>query len=414
MVANFTVILVYSSEKKARHSQGVFRLSLGVADIVVGFLVFPSAAGIVYKAYHYDIQLGPPVNITGMERVMNTSDFINTTVEFNMITSRRAVFEELFPEYVLNIIGFFSTTSLTVSIYLLTVSGIDRLMAITRPVAYRQYKAKVFARVSSIIAWLLAALVSSLPFYIQSMQYQITATGIVTLIGTTSLYLYIIGFFFPLVASWVVAIAMFVQTKKSFKRRATMSTIRHQQIQQQTRLTRILSLMVIAFTVSIIPTIVVLVLVIFIPGTNPTRPLSYNPLFNNVANSLESVAAIVLLSNSLWNCLIYSLRTKTFRKSAAQQYRRIWNAINPFRLCKGKINCQRLCARWRMRGRSSKFFVKSCKTQSSQLKSSSGNSTTLDSQVDKPVTKDPIVQKIQFKSDLATPSSAQCSISTDL
>ena len=343
-VANITVILVYSTEKKSRHSQGIFRLSLGVADLIVGLFVFPSAVAIGVKGFQHDINLLPPVIVNGLERVgTGNSTGVNSSVAVQMVESREMVFNQIFPIEFLNFVGFFSTVSLTVSIYLLTVSGVDRLLAISRPVHYRQHQAKNFATISSIIAWLFAIIVGLLPVFIEGLQYNITGTGIVTLLGRISLILYAVGFFVPLIATWIIAIAMFIYSKRSFKVRATMSTIRHQQVNKQRRLNRILSLMVTAFSVSIVPTVLVLILIIFIPGTNQTLVDSYNPVFNNIANSLESVAIIILLCNSLWNCLIYSLRTKTFRRTAAQKYRSIWDAINPAKWFSRLTCCREIC-----------------------------------------------------------------------
>ena len=344
------MILVYATEKKARHSQGVFRLSLGLADILVGIVVFPSAVWFAYTNYQHTIRLQLPFSVTGTEKTLdgNETDLPqNRTVEVQMLESTLMVFQQLYPPSVLNSIGFFSTISLTVSIYLLTVSGIDRLQAITRPVSYRQYQAKRFATLSCIFAWLGAGIVSLLPVFVSGNElvYDITGTGIVTLFGGFSLYLYAVGFFIPLIATWGIAIAMFRQGKKSFKRRANMSTIRHQQIEQQKRLNRILSLMVTAFSVSVIPTILILIFLFLIPGTDQSNLETYSPVLNNVAHSLEAVATITLLSNSLWNCLIYSARTKHFRKSAAQKYKAIWKVINPLNCCKKISWCEKICGK---------------------------------------------------------------------
>ena len=333
--ANVTVLLVYLTEKKLRHSQGIFRLSLGVADLMTGLILFPVAANSLWKTYQGNFEFLPPVNVS--EELFFSNEnviYLNTSGSINSLESRISFVRRLFPGTFLDSIGFFTTLSLTVSIYLLTVSGIDRLQAITRPIQYRQHTAKRFAIVCSVFCWVLAIIVSALPIFVNGIYYILTGSGLVTLTGLYSLILYTVGFFIPLLATWIISIAMFVQGKKSYRRRASMSTVRQKHINQQRKLNFILSLMVIAFSLSIFPTILVLILVLFIPGTDPAYLESYNPLFNNLTNSLETTAVIVLMSNSLWNCLIYSLRTKTFRKTAIKKYKSIWRAISPFNLWK--------------------------------------------------------------------------------
>lgn len=333
VIANFTIILVYSTEKKLRHSQGIFRLSLGVADLFTGLIVFPAAANTLWKIYRHELYFRPSINVTGEVLSDNLSfEYFNATVSYDRLESRLFSVSQVFPRAFQNSIGFFTTLSLTVSIYLLTVSGVDRLQAITRPLKYRQHSARRFAITASIVCWVLSFIVSLIPIIFENIFYIITGSGLVTLTGELALILYAVAFFTPLIATWIIAIAMFVQGKKSFQRRATMSTVRKKHLEQQRRLNVILSLMVTAFSLSILPTVIVLVLVIFIPGTDPRFPQTYNPVFSNITNSLEAIAVIVLMCNSLWNCLIYSLRTKSFRKIAKEKYRKILDTINPVKL----------------------------------------------------------------------------------
>ena len=73
-----------------------------------------------------------------------------------------------------NSIGFLTNASYTVSIYLLTASGIDRLRAFSKPLHYNQDVAKRFAILSSIVCWILAIFVSVLPIFVNNLFYTIT------------------------------------------------------------------------------------------------------------------------------------------------------------------------------------------------------------------------------------------------
>ena len=334
VVANFTVILVYSTEKKFRHSQGIFRLSLGVADVIVGLIPLPIAVNTILKTYQNTPQLQTPIIITGQERFFasySSYNYTNATLTIDMLETTQMEAKRLFPSSYTSSIGFITTMSLTVSIYLLTVSGIDRLLAVSRPLQYRKYVATRFAMTSSIISWVLAILVSIIPIFLRDLDYIITSSSFITLGGRTALILYLIGFFFPLLATWIITAAIYVQAKKKFSKRSNMTSIKQEHIKQQKKLNFILFLMVAAFSLSILPTILVLILVVFIPGTDPRFPQTYNSVFNNIANSLEGAAVIFLISNSIWNSVIYSMRTKTFRKVASAKYKQIWNLINIFK-----------------------------------------------------------------------------------
>ena len=65
-----------------------------------------------------------------------------------------------------NRIGFFTNVSITASIYLLTVSGIDRLLSLVKPLYCNQNVAKRFATSNSIVCWILAIFVSVLPTFV--------------------------------------------------------------------------------------------------------------------------------------------------------------------------------------------------------------------------------------------------------
>ena len=326
VIGNFTVILVYSTAKKLRHSQGVFRLSLGLADIITGLIILPTSASVLLKNYQLGIKLQSPVVVFGLGKYSNNVTFTQTTLSVDMLQTYHMAGQELFDSTYRNSIGFFTTLTLTVSIYLLTVSGIDRLRAVAKPLEYPQFKAKRFAVLSSFICWIIAIILSIIPVFLSNIFYTVT-NSFVALTGQAALILYLVAFFIPLLATWIIALIMYCHSRQIFIRADKLS-LDKKNIKQQRKLNSILSLLVFAFSLSILPTILVLVLVIIIPGTDPRFPQTYNPLLNNIANSLEAAAFIALVANSLWNCLIYSLRTNTFRKVAKQKYKQLWNTFN--------------------------------------------------------------------------------------
>ena len=326
VIGNFTVILVYSTAKKLRHSQGVFRLSLGLADIITGLIILPTSASVLLKNYQLGIKLQSPVVVFGLGKYSNNVTFTQTTLSVDMLQTYHMAGQELFDSTYRNSIGFFTTLTLTVSIYLLTVSGIDRLRAVAKPLEYPQFKAKRFAVLSSFICWIIAIILSIIPVFLSNIFYTVT-NSFVALTGQAALILYLVAFFIPLLATWIIALIMYCHSRQIFIR-ADKFSLDKKNIKQQRKLNSILSLLVTAFSLSVLPTILALIFVLMIPVTDPRFPEMFSPLFNNIATSLEAVAVIILISNSMWNCVIYSLRTKMFREVAKAKYAPIWKIIN--------------------------------------------------------------------------------------
>lgn len=328
-ITNFTIILVYWTEKKLRHSQDYFRLSLGFADIISGVVVLPATVDIIWKSYSFDLHLQSPMTDKGLQKSYNNSNFFydNTSLPVDMLETYQKPGNRFFSSAYVNAIGVVGTLSLTVSIYLLTVSGIDRLRAISQPLSYSQETARRFALISSFLCWVIALLLSFMPFFVDNLTYIITSSSFTLLTGQNALIIYFVGLILPLFVTWVLTGVIYNEARKNFRKNFKLTTIRKKLTKNQRKLNFVLVLMVTAFSLSVLPTVLTLVFVAFIPGTDPRIPETYNPLFNNVANSLETVAVLVLLSNSLWNCLIYSFRTKTFRKIAREKYKTIWNKI---------------------------------------------------------------------------------------
>ena len=85
------------------------------------------------KTYQYVFQLQMLINIIGQERSISTNGsyiYKNTTLTINILETITMAKNRLFVSVYRNIIGFFANVSFTVSVYLLTVSGIDRLQAL--------------------------------------------------------------------------------------------------------------------------------------------------------------------------------------------------------------------------------------------------------------------------------------------
>ena len=145
---------------------------MGVADIIVGLIVLPTAVNTMLKTYQRALQLQTPINIVGQDRFLFTNRsyiYTNTTLTINMLEINTMTKNEFYSLVYKNGNGIFTNASCTVSIYLLIVSGVDRLRAFLKPLHYNQDVAKRFAILSSIVCWILAIFVSVLPIFVNDL-----------------------------------------------------------------------------------------------------------------------------------------------------------------------------------------------------------------------------------------------------
>ena len=313
-----------------KHSQDIFRLFLGVADIIVGLLVLPTAVNTMLKTYQHTLQLQSPIDIIRQEQFLLTNGSYSykiTALTTNMFETITMAENRFFLSVYQKSMGFVKSTSFTASIYLLTVSGIDRLQALLKPLHYNQNVAKRFAILSSIICWILAIFVSVLPTFVNGLSYKTTVGGFVLLGGEISLTLYLIEIIIPLIATWIITVSLHRISQKTFDRGKNLS-FNEVEVKYQRQLSFLLSLMVAAFSMSLLPAALFVLLLFFVSGTSPQYPQTYNSTNNSVINALKLTVILFAESNSLWNVLIYSFRIKTFRKVALEKYQKIWNLIN--------------------------------------------------------------------------------------
>ena len=256
------MILVYSTQKEPRHSQEIFRIFLAVADIICGLILLPTAINTMLKTYQHALQLYTPISIIRQERSISTNgSFIykNMNLTINMLETITMAKNRLFTSVYKNSIGFFTTVSFTVSIYLLTVSSIDRLRALLKPLHYNQNVAKRFAISSSIVCWMLAIFVSLLPIFLNNFSYEINDIGYALFKEKIAFTLYLIIIILPLVATWIISVSIYLISRKLFDRGRNIS-INKDDIENQRKVNFILSLIVFAFSFSLLPTVLVIFL----------------------------------------------------------------------------------------------------------------------------------------------------------
>ncbi|CAK8694675.1 uncharacterized protein LOC143445487 [Clavelina lepadiformis] len=299
------VILRLSSDEQ--NSQTIYRLSLAIADLLVGVIVIPTCANTLATFSLSMFDPGGVQLLQGLNYHRNASTYVN-------LTGRAGKLINLFPTGYNHFVGFFTTVSLFVSVYTLAGAGFDRLIAVYRPLRYQKHKAKKVALLGSIFAWFLAAMFAILPIFVPSLSNSLVLYYFITTGGPLAFVLLPVAFAIPLIVVWVVSIATYKATTKHSKfRRKLSQSARNGTRRIEARLARTLVLMVGFFSFSVVPMFVLLLVPSFFPALLFYLPRQLNLNAATIFLNFQLVAAILFLCNSLWNFFIYNYRNLNFR-----------------------------------------------------------------------------------------------------
>lgn len=309
-IFNAVVVAVYVSTPKLRNSQGIYKLSIAIGDFFVGIIVCPSIFFLHNAIFLQNRVMG---DVLPEKDEGPSSDIILEKRE------EGGSFESMVSWNVIRFIGFFTTLSLFVSVYTLLMASFDRLLAIARPMKYNKHDAKRYSKYATASVWVTGIIVAILPTFIKELSYSLTSAALVTSNGEAALILIAIAFLLPLIVIWSVTIATFCKAKEQAKNRKRLTT-KNNKTSVETRLAKTLALMVGIFSACVVPVILVTVLVHFVPNVTFTRPSELNTNAAMIYNSVEYCASVILLTNSLWNCVVYSLRNDEFRTRVKEGY----------------------------------------------------------------------------------------------
>ena len=310
-LCNAIILIVVFFSKKLQNVQGIYRLSLAFADILVGLIVFPTFINTLYGHF---------IESYNVIMITNSSKYsINngSAMPFEVVTIKGQLhaFRSLSRQY-FNAVGFFTVLSLFVSVYSLVAASFDRFMAIYRPLKYNELKSIFAAKVATVTIWFSGMMFGILPLFIFNLRYQLVASIMISSSGSNALVLYGTVLFLPLVIMWVLIIATFVAARSTISRNHD----KQKKLEEQMQLARTLGIMIGTFTFSLLPAIIIILLPHFLSNISLNRPSDLDLSAANLLTSLEMVAVIILTSNSLWNCFIYSTRDKKFRHACKQLF----------------------------------------------------------------------------------------------
>ncbi|XP_076812649.1 uncharacterized protein LOC143459393 [Clavelina lepadiformis] len=309
-VVNILVVVVISRNASLRNSQGIYKMSLAFADLIIGFFVFPTFSSSLGRLITTRHQSGSLINVTGYLEAEGVVVDAGKSVELRLPS-----LTQLSSRSYLDFVGFFTVLSLTVSVYTLTVAGCDRLWAISRPLSYNKEKAEYSAKIGCICLWLVGVLFSILPYLTPTLRYSLIASILVSSGGQDALVLYLVAFLIPLVITWLVNIVTFHMTRKHAKINRHLSTkLKKKSRSVEVRLAHTLCLMAGIFTLSILPVALVILSALFVGNIYFSQPRRVDVQGALVYNAFEFVTIIILACNSLWNFFIYNRRNKDFRQ----------------------------------------------------------------------------------------------------
>lgn len=316
VAANAMVLAVFATTKTLQNSQAIYKCSLAVADLLVGLFGLPSFAINLYRMTWKDVEIGGVISLNDFDLAKQFIDWDQSPMPGrNGSTVRRTTGQSasLFDPRLGLATGILLTISLMVSVYSLTMAGFDRLLAVSKPLRYRRHVAKRTATRSIIVIWILAITLSLIPL-MTDLDYAMS-TVLYVVYGDGAQAFYIVLFAIPICIVWVTNLLTFIIVRrKNLKRRsltnyATKST---KDKDNDYRLAVTLMIIVGVFTICCLPAVIISITFLQFKALED----DYQPYRGYVFNSIDVVAGIVLMSNSLWNYFIYSGRNEDFRRAS--------------------------------------------------------------------------------------------------
>ena len=328
-IANITVLIVIARNPRFPTSQMVYKLSLAAADLLVGVFVYPSFANTLYNLHVAPYQR---LTLTEGEMTLGANISANLTQTFEEFDEEVNIYyRPVVLDAYRNFFGCIIAVSFMVSVFTLMFASYDRFRAISAPMTYDKLTATTNSKRATVLLWLAAVVVGLLPIFIAETRnvYLALAGGIlIAANGEIGQIIHGIILGIPFIVVWVLTAAVHILVKKQGKyRKKLMSKKQKQDSKTERRLSKTLGIMVGVFTACILPAIIFVVIPESVPSINPenVRSLTREPA--SAFLTMEVVVSIILASNSLWNCFIYSFRNKEFRKDAAALHFKIMSAL---------------------------------------------------------------------------------------
>lgn len=302
---NALSLIIFQKNRRLRDSQGIYKISLAVADLIIGLIVFPSSIETIRRTFMPTTERLHP-NDNGGSYYLKVYSFTKPYQDF---------------------VGFFNILTNFVAVFTLMVASLDRFMVVFRPLRYNLYSAKSWAIKVSIAVWLVGIILSIMPIVHPGMRYAMIAGLLLSIIGDAEIILLSVLFVLPMTLVVATHIATIVYSRRNS--RACPKSIQNgntvKDIKVENRLARTLGIMVGAFLLSVLPIGLLILAHPFLVNYYQPESLDTNTLV--IFTSLEYTFCLVFLSNSIWNFVIYNARSAEFRGATKKYFNRLKTTI---------------------------------------------------------------------------------------
>ena len=310
VICNATILGVLSLRKQ--DVQSIYRLSLAVADFIMGIFVIPITIGTEYNHLVQSPTFPNLRNATGCVIANDSSlPMQPIAVESKSLPPDRSSCGYLLAG------DYFTILSLSVSLSTLVAASFDRFVAIVYPLKYNELKAIFAAKITVVSVWI-AGLIFTFLSIANTEDYSSLFAKSVLAEKQSMHTVYTIGFFLAIVLMWCSVIATYVAARPSLRKHD-----RQRQTNDEMRLLGTLGIMIAVFTFCVVPNAVILEIRSYLPHVELSNPTDFDVIAAMQFKYVRYLTGILVASNSLWNCFIYSIRETTFRSAAKLLYKRI-------------------------------------------------------------------------------------------
>ena len=319
VIANLTVIIVLTRSPKYPSNQIIYKLSLAAADLLVGIFVLPSFISTLY-IYHispyqrrtFDY---PSTSNQTFNQSMTGFNGVNATYNVYFLPRTNSVYKNFF--------GCMTTLSIAASVFSLLLASHDRFRAVHSPLTYDGTKV-TWAKGETVGLWTLALVLGILPAIVPELKYRIVAGGLlITVFEEVSVIMHGTFLGVSFLGMWTFTITIVVIVKQQTKSRKKMASTKNNLSKIERRLANTLTVMVGVFTGCIFPALIFALVPESVANINSENIKILNKKAASAVITMNLVSVIILASNSLWNCFIYSIRNKEFRKDAKSLFNKV-------------------------------------------------------------------------------------------
>ena len=307
LFSNTLLIMTIYRNPCFRHSQHVYRVSIAVADVLLPLFVAPYMAHTTITQSNYQLKYD--------ERNIYINNQSNFSSNLNSFYAPSSDYLNLFSDSYLNFFGFFSTIVLFCSNFTLLLASCDRLYAVSFPLKYRKNNSVKNTIKICLCVWTIIVLFALLPIVTEQLYYKVRSRALITMKGknSTTIKSVLLGLPIPLI--WSVSILTFIIVRKKTRKAVRM---RNNENSSEIKLAATLLLMVLTFTISVLPFTIMYLLQFSKKPYKKITDVDFDEL--EAFLNFEWVAFMLFLFNSIWNFFIYNIRDDKFRKEFYTSY----------------------------------------------------------------------------------------------